>query len=293
MLLIPSPLERILLPFKNNITLYIKRDDLIHSHISGNKWRKLIYNIEAFQQQNKKILVTVGGAFSNHIMATAAVSNWKKIPCIGIIRGDELNIHSNKNLAYAHQQNMHLEFIDRHFYAKRYDDDFLELLSNKLDIPNQDIFFIPEGGANMEGAKGCEDIVHEIDLNFDYILTDCGTGTTLAGIANAVHENQKAIGISVIGNNFDIEQSTRHFTNKPFTMLHQFNFGGYAKTNTELLDFIKYFYRMFQIKLDYVYTAKLFYAIFNLIEQDYFPPNSTIIGVHTGGVLNADIFDEI
>ncbi len=293
MLQIPSPLEKIQFPFKNNISLYIKRDDLIHAHISGNKWRKLKYNIETYQQQNKQILVTVGGAFSNHIMATAAVCKWKKIPCIGIIRGDELNIHSNKNLAYAHQQGMQLIFVDRKFYSQRYDTDFLDLFSKKYQLNSSEIYYIPEGGANTEGAKGCEDIVHEIDLNFDYIITDCGTGTTLAGIANAVQENQKAIGISVIGSNFDIEQSTRHFTDKPFTMLHQFNFGGYAKTNQELIDFIKYFYRMFAIKFDYVYTAKLFYAIFKLIEQEYFPPNSTIIGVHTGGVLNADIFDEI
>ena len=290
---LPSPLEKINIHFKNNIQLYIKRDDLIHPYISGNKWRKLKYNINTFLQSDKKILVTVGGAYSNHIMATAAATKVFNISSIGIIRGNELNQDSNNNLKYASEQGMKLIFAERNFYAQRYNEDFIKKLADYLKLKSDKIFFVPEGGANAAGVKGCEEIVQEINIDFDYILTDCGTGTTLAGIANSLKPNQKVTGISVINSGYDLKTNINQFTTENYELKTEFNFGGYAKTNEELFSFIKYFYAETNIKLDYVYTGKLFYAIFKLIEQDYFEPDSVIVGLHTGGVLNATIFNDL
>lgn len=289
MLHLPSPLEKINIDFDNNISLYIKRDDLIHQHISGNKWRKLSCNIDAFKHQHRKILITVGGAYSNHIQATAAASKMYNIPSIGIIRGEELNIQSNDNLQFADEQGMQLKFVNREFYKKRYDDDFIDLVASTFNLNVEDIYFVPEGGHNELGAKGCEDIVSEINIDFDYICTACGTGTTLAGITNKLHEHQTAIGFNVVHSNFDLEKNIRELTDKKFELMHQYNFGGYAKTNELLLNFIRSFYTETSIKLDYVYTGKMMFGIFDLIESHYFKKNATIIAVHTGGVLNADI----
>jgi 1-aminocyclopropane-1-carboxylate deaminase len=292
-LVLPSPLEKINFPTKNGISLYIKRDDLIHQYVSGNKWRKLKFNIFSLLEQNKQILLTVGGAFSNHIMACAAASHFYNIKSIGIIRGEELNENSNANLKYAAAQGMKLIFIDRNTYSTRYDDDFLINICNKYNLKFDDIYIVPEGGANDLAMKGCEEIIEEIDLDFDYICTACGTGTTLFGLTNKLQSHQSAIGIDVLKYNFSLDDKISSLNLKNIEILHEYHFGGYSKKNETLVNFIQEFYMQTNIKLDYVYTGKMMFAIFDLMNKDYFKPNSKIIALHTGGILNANCIDEI
>jgi 1-aminocyclopropane-1-carboxylate deaminase len=292
-LVLPSPLEKINFSTKNGISLYIKRDDLIHQYVSGNKWRKLKYNIFSLLEQNKQILLTVGGAFSNHIMACAAASHFYNIKSIGIIRGEELNENSNANLKYAAAQGMRLIFIDRNTYSTRYDDDFLINICNKYNLKFDDIYFVPEGGANDLALKGCEEIIEEIDLDFDYICTACGTGTTLFGLSNKLQSQQTAIGIDILKHNISLEDKISTLNLNNIQILHEYHFGGYSKKNETLVNFIQKFYMQTNIKLDYVYTGKMMFAIFDLLKKDYFKPNSRIITLHTGGILNANCIDEI
>lgn len=290
-LLLPSPLEKFDVISKNNISLYIKRDDLIHKFISGNKWRKLKYNISELLQQNKHTLLTVGGAFSNHIMATAAAAKLHSINSIGIIRGEELDKNSNDNLVFASSQDMQLYFVDREIYSKRYDNNFVALICEKFNLDINDIYFVPEGGANELAKIGCKEIIDEIDIDFDYIICACGTGTTLAGLAQNLLPHQKAIGVDVLKNNHELDKMFADNSN--IEIIHDYHFGGYAKKNDILLEFIHNFYAQYHIKLDYVYTAKMMYALYDLIQNNYFKPNSTIVALHTGGILNASIFNEV
>lgn len=290
-LLLPSPLEKLDIVLNNNVKLYLKRDDLIHQYISGNKWRKLKYNISDLLKQKKQTILTVGGAFSNHIMATAAAANLHAINSIGIIRGEELNVNSNDNLAFASAQGMQLFFVDRNTYNKRYDSNFAALICEKFNLNINDIYFVPEGGANELAKIGCKEIIDEIDLDFNYIVSACGTGTTLAGLAQNLLPHQKAIGIDVLKNNYELDKTFAY--NSSIDIIHDYHFGGYAKKDYILQEFIYNFYTQYHIKLDYVYTGKMMYALLDLIQNNYFKPNSTIVALHTGGILNASIFNEV
>lgn len=287
---LPTPLHKINY-YNNDINLYIKRDDLIDDYISGNKWRKLKYNLNALIKQKKSTLLTVGGAYSNHIMACAAVANRYNIKSIGVIRGEELNKNSNSNLQFATSQGMQLLFVDRETYSRRYEPTFAELLCEKYSFDVNEIFFVPEGGANNLGEKGCAEIVNEINIDFNYLITACGTGTTLLGMSKNIKSHQKIIGIDVLKNNLDLENKLNYSSNT--ILLHEYHFGGYGKKNQILVDFIQQFYIQNKIKLDYVYTGKMMYAIFDLLNKNYFSPNSTIVALHTGGILNANCIDEI
>lgn len=288
--LIPSPLQLIKDPLfdKKQIEVYFKRDDLIHPEISGNKWRKLIHNIKA--AQNRTIL-TFGGAFSNHIAACAAACNNAGIKCIGIIRGEESK-SLNHTLALASEKGMKLKFISREEYRKKNDDDFLTQLKSEFNDP----FIIPEGGSNNLGLKGCAEVISEIDIDFNYIISAVGTGATIAGISTSLKKDQKAIGISVLkGAEYlsdeiesllidyaGTEKAESYLMN--VEMIHKFHFGGYAKINTELIEFMNSFYQQHGIKTDAVYSGKSLYALFQLIKNDYFEKGQKIIYYHCGGL---------
>ena len=285
---LPSPLQKIEndLTRKYKINLYIKRDDLIHPFVSGNKWRKLKYHLEEAKQEHKNTILTVGGAFSNHITATAAACKALGFKSIGIIRGDELKPGSNLSLQFAAEQGMELHFADRGAYAKRNESEFLATALQQYALKIADIYYVPEGGASQLGMKGSAELVNEINMGFDYICCACGTGTTIAGIAQNLKENQKPIGISVLNNdNFQIVNRNSKI------VIHNYAFGGYARATNFLIQFIKDFKAEQQIELDYVYTGKMMFGIFDLIQEKYFPENSTIIAVHTGGVQNASVFE--
>jgi 1-aminocyclopropane-1-carboxylate deaminase len=285
MFILPTPLQRIEneLTRQHNISLFIKRDDLIHPEISGNKWRKLKYNIEQARTEHKDILLTFGGAYSNHITAAAAAGKYLGFNTIGIIRGEAV-LPLNKSLQFAKDCGMQFFFVDRATYRNKI------VCPDALHLNLESAYVIPEGGANDLGAKGCAEIADEITTDFDYICCACGTGTTIAGIANNLKAHQKAIGFPVLKNGAFLYDEIRKLSAADFQLSTAYHFGGYAKTTPELIQFIKDFYLEYNILLDYVYTGKLLYGIFDLIAKNYFPENSTIIAVHTGGVMNANVF---
>ncbi|MFN8283568.1 MAG: pyridoxal-phosphate dependent enzyme [Chitinophagales bacterium] len=283
---LPSPLQKIENEFTKqfNINLFIKRDDLIHPEISGNKWRKLKYNIEHAKQENKDTILTFGGAYSNHITATAAAGKFFDLKTIGIIRGEE-HQPLNKSLQFAKDCGMQLIYLDRENYRNKNIDSLLTTYDSRLT------YILPEGGANELALRGCAEMVNEINTDFDFICCACGTGTTIAGIASNLQPHQKAIGIVVLKHDKLLNEIKEKFPKlKSEIIIHQYDFGGYAKTTPELIQFIKDFYNEHQILLDYVYTGKMMFGIFDLMAKNYFPENSTIIAVHTGGVMNANVF---
>ena len=292
LLLQKSTLEKLNLPVLNqhNVTVYIKRDDLIHREISGNKWRKIKYNL-LFAAQNKfEGILTFGGAHSNHILAVAYVCKENNLKCLGIIRGDE-HVTRSKTLTECETLGMEFTFMNRTDYREKSDDKYLKLLQEQY--PNY--LIIPEGGANDLGVKGCEEIISEIDIDFDFISVDCGTGATLAGMIRKLKPNQKAIGVQVLkGQDFITEEVIKFSPNlnDKFEIWTDYHFGGYAKYHNELIEFMRWFYQETRIKLDPIYTGKQFYGVFDQIKKGYFPKGATIVLTHTGGLQGIEGFEE-
>lgn len=294
----PSPLHELKLPIleDKNVKVWIKRDDLIHDEVSGNKWRKLKYNVEAFQKGGYKAILTFGGAYSNHILATAKVGNDYSIPTIAIIRGEE-QLPLNPTLKRSQELGMEIHYISRTEYREKHKPEFLDKISGQFG----NVYIIPEGGGNVEGVLGCKDIVAEIEEEFNYILTDCGTGATLAGVSLALKENQKAIGVPVLrGGSFILDEVKNYYQllNEDLSdienieLVTAYHFGGYAKHKPELIEFMRSFYSQTGVKTDPVYTGKLFFALMDLIKSDYFPESSKIVVVHTGGLQGIAGFEE-
>ncbi len=285
---------------EKKLTVFVLRDDLIHPFISGNKWRKLKYNIEEFQKTGKEWLVTFGGAYSNHIVATACAGKEFGIKTIGIIRGEEHDEKTNPVLRFASECGMKLIFVSRDEYLKmrlevgswkpeKSLNDLLNRLSS-FQFPVSNFYLLPEGGSNSLAAKGCEEIIEDIPVDFDYICCACGTGTTLAGIINGLKENQLAIGIAVLkGGEFLADEVKKYSGDKNnFRLLLDYHFGGYAKSTEELDDFCKTFMEKTAIPIEPVYTGKLFFSLYDLAKEDFFSENKTIVVVHTGGVISFD-----
>lgn len=290
----PSPLEKINHPLfkQKKINVYIKRDDLIHPLISGNKWRKLKLNIDKFHHLKCTAILTFGGAYSNHIAATAAIGNLFNIQTIGIIRGDELNINSNDTLFEANENKMKLFFVSREEYDLRYDKIYHQSLREKYG----NIYIIEEGGANYLGVMGCTEIINELNEKPDYIYTASGTGTTASGLLFAT-DTTKIVSIPVFKNgNFMFDEIKKHLffagifedeVEDYLTRLQidsRFHFGGYGKYNDELIDFINEFYSITKIKLDQIYTSKMVYSFLQHVKEDKFKEGETIVLLHTGGL---------
>lgn len=289
-----TPLQRIQLPLltEHDVKLFIKRDDLIHPEVSGNKWRKLKYNIEKLKQEKKDGLLTFGGAYSNHIAATAAAGKLLGVKTIGFIRGEELADESlNKTLQKAKDDGMELHFISREDYSARNEKWYMDDLHQKF--PNTHI--VHEGGANFYGVTGCTEIVTEIEIDFDIITCACGTGTTLAGILVGLKPHQQALGFSVLKGNFMRNEIRAHLYNyfiddatvedyqMQLEINEDFHFGGYGKTTQTLFDFMQWFASETNIELDKIYTAKMFYGLLEEIKKGKYD-NKIIIAVHTGGL---------
>jgi len=285
-----SPLQEIKLKEakEKEITVFVKRDDLIHPEISGNKWRKLKYNLIKTKAENKDALLTFGGAFSNHIAATAVAGEKFGIKTIGIIRGEKIT-PLNPTLSTAEKYGMHLKFISRDEYTLKTDSHFIHKLRNEFGS----FHLVPEGGANFYGINGCIEIVNEIDKEFDFVCTAIGTGTTISGLSLALNPQQKALGFPVLkpAESFktEVEKLLERFNyddsvHDNFEIITDYHFGGYAKINEELIQFIQNFYRDYGIKLDPVYTGKMFYGVVNLIKKGYFPKGSRLVLLHTGGI---------
>lgn len=268
--------------YQNDISLFIKRDDLIHPIISGNKFRKLKYNLIEAKNQKKITLLTFGGAFSNHILAVSAAGKEYGFDTIGIIRGEELEdkIETNPTLQKAKEFGMVFDFISREEYRNKNNPEFLKMLKQKFG----DFYLIPEGGTNEFAIKGCEEILKENDTDFDFICCSVGTGGTISGIINSSKENQKVLGFPALKGDF-LQEDIRKFAKKNnWQLITDYHFGGYAKFDENLIHFINDFYQKFKVPLDPIYTSKMFFGVLDLIEKDYFPPKSKILAIHTGGL---------
>ena len=263
----------------NEIEVFIKRLDLIDPFISGNKLFKLKHNVDRALLEKKSMLITFGGAFSNHILATAAYAKKKNIDCLAIVRGEEY-FELNPLLTLAKEYGMNFCFVSRKEYAKRNDNNYLSELIRKY----KKAFIVPEGGNNKLGVLGAEEILEKQDKSFDYIICPIGTGATLSGIVNSSNRSQKVIGINCINDTKDINKNISLKTNKNnWEIINEFNFGGFAKFDNLLTEYLKKFKLNYKITLDLNYTTKMFFGFEKLIERRYFQRKSKVLLIHTGG----------
>jgi 1-aminocyclopropane-1-carboxylate deaminase/D-cysteine desulfhydrase-like pyridoxal-dependent ACC family enzyme len=268
---LPSPVEEINdhRIARYGVRLYLKRDDLIHPEIPGNKWRKLKYNLIAARERGYHTILTYGGAYSNHIRATAVAGYLFGFSTIGVIRGEE-HLPLNYSLAYAVSRGMQLSYMDRVTYRHKDCPEVIAALRRDFG----DFYLIPEGGGNALGAQGCIEITHEIGCPFDLICCSCGTGTTLAGIAAGLRDGQRALGFAALkGGQFladeveVLQRDTFGRNSNNWTIEYGFHFGGYAKITPELHSFIDDFKERHKIHLDWIYEAKMMYGLFALVQQ--------------------------
>lgn len=262
-----------------DIEINMLRLDKIHPLVSGNKWFKLRYYIQEAQQQNKKKIVTFGGAWSNHIVATAAACRLHHLSSAGIIRGEK-PARLSATLQEAQLLGMELFFTPRNDFSKAVVPD---------ELASGDNIIIPQGGYGEPGAKGAADILKHAGHkdNYTHICCATGTGTMLAGLIRSACLSQKVIGISVLKNNFRLEQDVQYFLQPDhayFSIIHDYHFGGYAKQTNELIRFMNEWYATTGIPTDFVYTAKLCFAVTDLIKNDFFPASSRILLIHSGGL---------
>jgi 1-aminocyclopropane-1-carboxylate deaminase len=268
--------------FSNDISLTIKREDLIHPFVSGNKFRKLKYNLFQAKAENKTTLLTFGGAFSNHIAAVAFAGKEQGFKTIGIIRGDELldKIEENPTLKFAHENGMEFEFVSRENYRLKSEESYIENLKEKFG----DFYFVPEGGTNELAVKGCEEILTEEDSVFNYVCCAVGTGGTISGLINSALPNQKILGFPALKGDF-LNDEIRIFAKKDnWNLISDYHFGGYGKINLELIEFINAFFEQNKMPLDPIYTGKMVFGVIDLIHKNYFPAHSKILLIHTGGL---------
>lgn len=276
-----SPVEKISneLLTEKEIELFVKRDDMIHPFISGNKWRKLKYILREASEKDKRHLVTFGGAYSNHLLATACAAAKFGFRSTGLVRGEEV---SNQTLMLCSLFGMKLIFTDRESYR------YKEELFVKYFKQDTNAFFINEGGAGTVAVKGCSELTDELDNTYDHIFCAAGTGTTAAGILAGIERNQFSARLNVVpvlkGAGFLQEDITTLSGSEEFNFHPEYHFGGYAKTEPVLIDFIRTFCSSTGILIEPVYTGKMFYALYDLIAKDQFVPGSKILAIHTGGL---------
>jgi 1-aminocyclopropane-1-carboxylate deaminase len=274
--------QKLTMHFPNSISVHIKREDLIHPFVSGNKFRKLKYNLLQAKEEQQETLLTFGGAFSNHIAALAFAGKEKGFKTIGIIRGDELRdkISENPTLQFAENCGMQFEFVSRETYRLKTEISFLEDLKQRFG----DFYLIPEGGTNDLAVKGCEEILTAEDAEYDYIGCSIGTGGTICGIINSVLPHQKVLGFPALKGDFLKEEIRNIVKNNNWELLTDYHFGGYGKVNIELIAFINQFFAENNIPLDPIYTGKMVFGVIDLIHKGYFPAKSKILLIHTGGI---------
>ncbi len=279
---------------EKRVRLFVKREDLIHPEISGNKWRKLKYNILEAASKKTDTLLTFGGAYSNHILAVAAAGKAFGFKTIGVIRGEE-HLPLNPTLHCAKEiLGMQIIYMDRTAYRLKNTPAVTEKLENYFG----QFYLIPEGGTNDLAVKGCTEILNDIKISYDHVCCSCGTGGTLAGLICGLHGEKSVLGFAVLNGDFLISEVEKHivsYSEEVFSnwkINTDFHFGGYAKFNPELLDFINAFKQNHGIQLDPIYTGKMMFGIFDLIKKDYFKSGSTVLAIHTGGLQGIIGFNE-
>jgi 1-aminocyclopropane-1-carboxylate deaminase len=277
-----SPVHQVTNPLfdEHGVKVFLKRDDLIHPMISGNKWRKLKYLLKNAQDKQKNHLVTFGGAYSNHLLATAAAAAKFGFKATGIVRGEQVK---NDTLFLCKLHGMQLIFTDRDSYRDK------QALFHKYFGDDEDAIFIDEGGASAEGALGCSELVDELTGAYDHIFCACGTGTTAAGIINGLNNHQLKTqfnAVPVFKNGGFIKDEIDRFLTAPaeYSLHTDYHFGGYGKATDELISFIKQFVATTGIVIEPIYTGKMVYALYDLIGKGYFKAGSKILAIHSGGI---------
>jgi len=286
-----TPLQRIEheLFHEHGVELYIKREDLVHPQISGNKWYKLKHNLQYAKQQGYTRLVSFGGAFSNHLHALAYAGQQFSFETLGFVRGERIE-PLNPTLADAEQWGMRLEFLNRSDYRQRRDAEFVA----QLVEPFQPCFIIPEGGANQWALAGCAEIVAGIKSqlsDFDYVCLPCGTGATLAGVVAALDERVEVFGFSALKGATslagEIAAMIAEFSDTNTTqwqLVDKFHCGGFAKITPELVAFMQNWQQQTGVALDPIYTGKMMLGLCELVKRGYFPAGAKVVTVHTGGM---------
>ncbi|PRY85902.1 1-aminocyclopropane-1-carboxylate deaminase/D-cysteine desulfhydrase [Mongoliibacter ruber] len=276
-----------------DLRLFIRRLDQIHPLVSGNKFFKLKYNLFQAKNEGKNRLLTFGGAFSNHIHALSAAAKEEGFQAIGVIRGEEI-FPLNPTLGFAQQNGMILHFVDRSSFRDKNKPEFI----NELRRHFGDFYLIPEGGTNSLAIEGTAEILKKADDIFTHIACSIGTGGTISGLAQSMNKGQHLLGFSSLKGDF-IHQEIKELLIREgivpkgeFTILDSYHFGGYGKFKPELIKFLKEFYGQFQIPLDPVYTGKMMYGLFDLIQKNYFPRGSRILCMHTGGLQGVAGFNQ-
>ncbi len=302
---LPSPIQRLEHPLcrSGGLELWVKREDLIHPQLGGNKWRKLRYNLFTAQRAGKRHLLTFGGAYSNHLYASAAAAHRLGWSSIGIVRGEAPPL-LNPTLRFARARGMNLRFVSRSAYRRGLD------LLDDLDWDADATLVLPEGGTNLLALRGNADLAEEIHEQLggwpDCIALACGTGGTAAGLIAGLEDRSTVLGFSVLKGNFHrtaisnwlakyraaFTPDLPHTIPENWSINLDYHFGGYARFRPELVDWINQFTHNYQIPLDPIYTGKLFYGLLDLIERGYFAPGSRILVLHSGGLQGIAGFNE-
>lgn len=266
----------------SGVSLDLRREDVLHRKVSGNKFRKLKYNIVSAKEKKQTTLLTFGGAYSNHIAAVAAAGKEFGFKTIGVIRGDELAAKAllNPTLTFAKSCGMQLHFISRKAYRNKENPDFIQSLKDAYGP----FYLLPEGGTNDKAILGCKEILIEADSTYDYICIAVGTGGTMAGVLEAAGEHQKIIGFSVLKGTFQHAEIQKYSSRSNYELIDSYAFGGYGKIDSEIVRFINEFKEKTSIPLDPVYTGKMIYGTLDLIKNKSFKKNSRILAIHTGGL---------
>lgn len=275
------PLEKLDLRFftHTKIEINILRTDLLHPIISGNKWYKLKHNILQANKENKTTILSFGGAYSNHLHALAYSGHMMNIETIGIVRGEEV---SNATLLDCKRWGMQLIFVDRQQYRNRNEKEYIAYWQKKFPMA----YIVPEGGGNALGVLGATEILQNINLDkIKNIVCPVGTGTTLAGILACVPKHVKVWGVAAIKNGAYLKDAIKQYTmNNHFTLLTEYHFGGFAKTNFILNEFVTSFLKTTLVPLDKVYNAKAMFALVELYNKNVIDNNSNTLYIHTGGL---------
>jgi len=279
---LPEILTQKIKIINKNISLSIRREDLIHPFISGNKFRKLKYNLVQAKAENQDTLLTFGGAYSNHIAATAFAGKEYGFKTIGIIRGDELEskILINPTLKFAQECGMQFKFVSREAYRLKTEEDFLDNLKHEFG----NFYLVPEGGTNEFAVQGCGEILTKEDAVYDFVCCAVGTGGTISGLINSSLPHQKVLGFPALKADFLTDEIRKFVRNDNWKLVTDYHFGGYGKVSSELIAFINRFYFENKIPLDPIYTGKMVFGVMDLINKDYFPEYSKILLIHTGGI---------
>lgn len=280
----PTPIQEIhdAVLDKAGVRVLIKREDLNHPFISGNKWWKLKYNLEEAVKLGHTTLLTFGGAYSNHIYATAAAAHELGLKSIGVIRGEE-TLPLNQTLSFAKSKGMQLHYVSREMYRTKLEKIFLDALHSKFG----NFYLIPEGGTNELAVKGITEFAQSLGDEFDYLCCAVGTGGTLAGLIRGVSNGKKVIGFSVLKGGEFLNEEVSKFLNETtveWKIVTDYHFGGYGKVNSQLTTFIEQFSDKHRIQLDTVYTGKAMSGIFDMVTKGFFPKGSTTLFIQSGGV---------